>query len=740
MDALNYRLAFLPILACSAIGFGDIPYKPNAYQQNDWFAEYGENIAAYVNPASIAEADQIEVSAALYRTLAGQAGQEFVSAVHPFGYNHTLGLTYFENGSQIDGSNASYVENAYTLSYALRMPSSFPTGLSHKLALGVNGTLYQYNPFEALGGTQYAYGADLGLTYNPFTTSQYGQLLLGVAMQNVLQPKIKTSSGNYHIPSNINASLFWRGFNRRLEVAGSASILDVMHESSQGGKGDQIVPSGRVTYYAAPWAGLKVKYSKQGYPVIGVTANVQRLNLFRYVQFDVDMSHDALSANDEQRGFIWNFRAIARLGPTREERIGDARYRRLLIEPEEAYREAMRLYLARKFIAASYAFGKVTTKYPNFHLVDQAAFYKGKAFENVRMNKAARDIYEDALRKYTDSELRPKYMFQLMNIDYKEGKFDEASRVHQELINLYPESDVKSDADYVMGQIKYARKDYNGAITLLSPIAQGNANYPYARYTMGVSYANLGKTPQAEAAFQDILLIKPSNSSEQEMKDIAALKLGHINFGKPSLKSAAEYYASVSSSSPRYDQALLGLAWAFLKEKNFKGAVDYAGAIISKTPNSVLVPEAHLLIGYCAYFDRNFDVALAEFDKAIDLAEKKAASIQQAREQQGENVMTGSEFLAVQQEALELASQLPTDRVLEKQNHLRPRFDAVNEKVEKYVEFQREADQNEKFLRDKDRIIKDAKFTKATVSNIKSGSGDKKAAPSQQELKGLEVQ
>ena len=45
------------------------------------------------------------------------------------------------------------------------------------------------------------------------------------------------------------------------------------------------------------------------------------------------------------------------------------------------YKQLRKLYLARKFLLASYAFGKVITKYPAFHLVDLAAFYKGKSFE-----------------------------------------------------------------------------------------------------------------------------------------------------------------------------------------------------------------------------------------------------------------------------------------------------------------------------------------------------------------------
>ncbi len=739
---MNYRLAFLPILACAGIcsagGFGTLPYEPYSYQQNDWFAKFGENEAAYINPASISEADQIEASIAAFQTLSGKAGEEFITGVLPLGYNHTFAFTVFDNGSQIDNSSASLLQNAYTLSYALRMPASFPSGLSDKLTVGVNGTVFQYNLFDVFGGTKYAYGADVGLSYNSFTTSEYGKLLLGLAMQNVLQPAVKTlANGTQNIPRNINASVYWLGWDQKLEIAASASVVDVTHQGS--GSGGQIVPSGGVTYYVAPWAGVRLKYSKEGYPVLGATANVKELPLFRYLQLDVDMSHDALSAQDQGRGFIWNFRAVARFGPTREENVGDTRYQRLKIEPEEAYRDAMRMYMARKFLSAAYAFGKITSKYPSFHLVDQAAFYKGKAFENSSLNQAAREVYEDALRRYTDSDLRPKFLFQLMNLDYKEGKLDDASRLYQQIVNLYPESDAKSDADYVMGQIKYAKKDYNGAIALLATVPAGSANYPYARYTMAVSQVSQGNMTAAEAAFQDVAQIKPTNASEQEMKDVALVKLGDISFGKPQLKQAAEYYSLVSANSSKYDEALLGLAWAFLKEKNYKNAADYAQAILTKTPNSLLVPEAHLLLGYCAYFTQSYDPAIAEFDKAADLAAKKVAALQSEKNAWEENPSTSAEFLSVQEEARELSDQLPTDRVIARQEELRPRFDAVNAKVEQYLEFEQDAATYDRILQDEDRVIKDARFTRATVVDLKSVAGQKHA-PSQQELKDLDVQ
>ncbi len=738
---MNYRLTLISAFALStlSVAFGQSSYKPHHYQQNDWFSEFGENTAMYVNPASIAENDQIEVAVALFQTISGKAGQEFISAVHPLDYNHSLGLTVFENGSDIDGISASYVENAYTLGYAYRLPWGAPNGLSHKLAFGVNATLIQFDAFQVVHN--FGFAGDLGLTYNPFTTSRYGHLQLGVAVQNVLQPEVTTSDNSkYKVPRNVNTSFYWMGFNKRLILAGSVSLIDITHEAKEQGKGMEIAPSASATYYLSPLLGLKVKYNKLGYPVVGATVNVKRINLFRYLQLDLDMSHDALTNQNEGRGFVWNFKATTRVGPTREERIGEARYRRLKIEPEDAYREAMRLYLARKFLLASYAFGKVITKYPSFHLVDQAAFYKGKSFENLRMHQAARDVYNDALKRYTDSDQRPKYMFQLMNIDYKEGKFDEANKRYQQIVNLYPESDIKSDADYIQGQMRFIQKDYHGAMNLLSPILPGNANYVYARYTLGMCNINLKKFKEAEATFQDIIDAKSSNASEQDMREVTAVKLGHINFGSepPRLVKAAEYYGMVSSSSSKYDEALLGLAWSFIKVQKFKEAEAYAAEIISKTPNSLLVPEAHLLTGYCEFFDKDYNKAIASFDKAIELAEKKNISAAEIQKRKDQFLSVNSEFSSVQKEALSLSTQLPTPRVLEKRDALRPKFDDIHSKIEAQIEFLREVEQMEKFLSNRDRIIKDAKFTKATVINIRGGSNEKRG-PSQKDLNDLEV-
>jgi len=710
-------------------------YSPNKYQQNDWFGEFGGTTSMYVNPAGIAEADQLEVTGGFFATISGAAMQEYGAIVFPWRYDHTFGFSFFENGATIvaeDADHGSYTENAYILGYAYR--------LFHWLAIGVNLSILQVDQFGY--NKQFTVGGDFGFSWNPINNSKLGNVQLGVSLQNLMQPVIASTDPNntdtpsygfvapsfmksvdpkegYAIPSNLNVSLFYRGMNRALELKAEASVVDIFHEEMEQGEGNMLATSFSGTYFITPHVGAKLRWTKEGYPVIGGTVNVKDVSLFRYLSLDVEMSHDAITeTTDKNRGFLWNVRAAARFGDTREESIGEARYRRLKIEPENDYRAAMRLYLNRDFIGASYAFGKVQTKYPTFHLVDQAAFYKGKSFENMRMHLAAQEIYKDAIKKYPNSDQVPKYHFQLMNIDYKEGRFSEAMAKHQFIIQNFPKSDVKSDADYVAGQIKFEQGQYKDAIDMLSSILPGNANYFYARYTMGIAYSRQEKWDEAKGSFNDILSYQAANQSEKDLQDAAKIKLGHIFFSEPEgVPQAAKYYGQVTNvNSPFYEEAALALAWSFLKFHKTKEAKPFTQWIIKNRPNSYLISEAYLVLGYCDYLDKNYRAADKNLAMAIKLTENPIISKAQ---KDSANTAFGEMkegFDSVQIRALDLARQLPTPRVEQKRAALNPDFERANREIENFADFQQRVIQSDRFDASRQRVLGDARLTKAIVT------------------------
>jgi TolA-binding protein len=728
---VKHILLSIALVFCSASYLLASPsYSPNKYQQNDWFGEFGGTTSMYVNPAGIAENDQLEVTGGFFSTISGAAMQEYGSIVLPFDYNHTFGFTFFENGASVEGgAHGDYTENAYILGYAYR--------LLHSLALGIDFSILQVNQFGY--NSQITLGSDVGISWNPVNNSKLGHLQIGIAVQNLLQPVIAVTDPDdpnadgygfipptvmggkvdgYAIPSNLNLSLFYRGLNRALEIKGEVSFIDLFHEETEGGNGYMMEFGVSATYYITPHLGVKGRLTKEGYPVLGATINVKDVNLFRYLGLDLEMSHDDL-IEKKNRGFLWNIRATARFGNTREESIGEARYRRLKIEPENDYRAAMRLYLNRDFIAASYAFGKVQTKYPTFHLVDQAAFYKGKSFENMRMHLAAQKVYQEAIKKYPNSDQVPKYHFQLMNIDYKDGNYGEAMVKYQYIVQTYPKSDVKPDADYVAGQIKFEQGQYQDAVQLLASILPGNANYFYARYTMGIAYSRLEQWEEAKGSFSDILSQQPSNQSEKDLQDAAKIKLGHIFFAETDgLPEAAKLYGQVTNvNSPFYEEAALALAWSFLKVRDTRNARPFTSWIIKNRPNSYLVSEAYLVEGYCDYLEGNLRAADKNLNKAIDLTKNPTITKEQKDSAKGAYDNMKEHFDSVQVRALDLARQLPTPRVEQKRSALRPDFEKANREIESFAEFQQRVIQSDRFEASRQRVLSDAGLTSAVVSS-----------------------
>ena len=687
-------------VACTSL-FAKATDTPNQYQQNDWFAEFGGNTSMYVNPASISETDQLEFSAAFFSSTGGEASQEYVSLTYPIDYKHTLGISLFEKGAPFEDGE-SYGEIAAQFGYAYR--------LFHLLSLGVNLNVLYINQFDEKD--QLKINANAGLSWNPLASSKYGYLLIGASIQNLLAPVVDEADDAYKIPMNLNLSLFYRGFNRLLEFKAELSLIDIIHDSKDG-KGCDLEMSFSLTYYLSSHFGIRARYTKDGNPVLGATVNFKDLSIFRYLALDLEMSHDDLWAK-KNRGFVWAAKLTTRFGDTREEKIGEERYRRLMIEPENDYHAAKSLYFNRQFLDAAYAFGEIQTKYPTFHLVDQAAFYEAKSFEKLRMHKAARVIYRDAIKRYPQSDQLAKYHFQLMNINYKEGKYKEAMAIYQTIAQKFGKSDAKADADYVAGQIKFEQGLYKESIDLHASIPPGNANYLYARYTMGIANSRMSKFDEAENCFRDITEQPVSNKSERDIQNAAKVKLGHLFFSgeKPDIAAAAQMYGLVQKESPVFDEAMLGIAWAFIKANKLDEAMKYAKWIIDNLPESFLVSEAYLVMGYCNYIKKNYQDALEALNQAENRTEQPIVSVASRDSARQAYDSMQSQFDSVQVLALDLARQLPTPRVESKRKALRPTFDKLHQAIEDYATFMQRAIQSDRFESNRKRILYDADFPK----------------------------
>lgn len=694
------------VLLVSGSALAALDYSKTRYQQTDYFGDFGQNTPLFINPGNITDADQTEIMMGMYSTVNGQAGLEYISGVTPIGYDQTIGASMFINGATVDasadqlaqGTTTAWRKDAILLGYGYRV--------LHWLTLGANVQVLNFNNF---GDKSNPFAVDFGVLLNPFQNSKTGFLKLGAAVQNAYQQP------GFDNTQNLNMGLHWLGMDRSVEARAEFSIIDV-----GGDKLNAWALGGQ--YYLSPNVALGGKITREGFPMIVFAGNAQRLSLLRYLEVELDISHDGISWADQKRGLIWNVKLTSRLGPTREEFLGAKRYWRLIREPEEAFRAAMQLYLQRRFLESAYSFGRIVVKYPTFSKTDIATYYQGKSLENLQMHSVAKKAYQTGITNYDNSQYVPKYYFQLLNIAYKEGNWADAQTNYNIIASTYRSSEIKADADYVMGQAYFAQGKNSEARALLETISKDDANYAYARYTLGLISTQEKKLPEAQQHFEAILSHQPRNKSEKDLQEGAAVKLGHVLYSltPPQLTRAVDLYSQVPSSSSYYDEAQLAAAWCFVRNassqpKFWEEANKRIDAYTKNDPTSILIPEGYLVKGYGQLSKKDCGSAVKSFEKVQELLGKGFLTKEEIQKKKDEYNAAVANLPEVSDKVYQLSLQLPSERVLDKRAAVLPEVNRIHAAQEDYFKFQDVMSKQKKFENDKARLENDATYALATA-------------------------
>lgn len=695
------RIVISTLLATSA-SLWALDYTPSRYQQLDYFGGFGDNTAMFINPASIAEADQAEVMAAIYSTVNNQAGLNYVSAVMPFGLKHSFGVSAFINGASVDNAtvgNGSFRKDAIFLGYGYRA--------LHWLSVGADVSVINLNNF---GETSNPIGLDVGVQLNPIENSKFGSLQLGVSVQNA----VKVDNDN---TTNLNLGTHWLGFNRTVEARAEVGMIDITPNSADNAKTAMAWAAG-VAYYISPNVAVGLKQTREGFPMLTFAGNAKRLSYLRYLNVELDVTHDGISFNDQKRGLLWNVKATTRFGPTREEREGAKRYARLIREPELAFQEAMRLYVKRDYLAAAYAFGKVIVRYPTYRKADAATYYQGRAFENLRMNEVAKKIYASGVKTHDASDYVPKFYYQQMNVAYKERNLAETEKNYNIIVTQYGQSDVRGDADYVMGQAYFDAGQNTPARKLLENIRQDDPNFGYANYTLGLISTKENKLDEAKTHFEAILSRQSRNKSERELQEAAAVKLGHVLYTTSQLTRAVELYKQIPTGSSYYDEAQLAAAWCFVRNNRWDDALTHVNNIMQNAPTSILIPECYLVKGYALMQKKQALKAKESFETVLTMLGKGFLSDEEIAKRKADHAEKMKDFPSTEEKVYQLSLQLPYERVLKKRADAQPELKASLDAIEDNFKFLDQLAKQRKFDKDKERLQKDAEYAKATVQRL----------------------
>jgi len=349
------------------------------------------------------------------------------------------------------------------------------------------------------------------------------------------------------------------------------------------------------------------------------------------------------------------------------------------------------------------------------------------------MNDIARQVYKEALEEYTTSEMRSKYLYGLQSLDYREGNYEEALKNHAFIINLYGESDIRPDADYLAGQIHFQRKNYNVAEQLLSGITPSDPDYLYAQYTLSIINIEDDKLQAAVQNLNNIIQDTTQEVADQLLQDAANTKLGHLYFEMgDKLRLAVEAYQRVPDGSPYQDEALLGTAWAWIKVNQPNVALKTIEKLISSYPESPLVPESFLVKGYSLMLLKRHQEAVSALEQCIAACSRPFITDEDLAKRKSLFEEYAAEFAPTADLIKKNALRKPTNKTLEERPALQKEFEGFAKENKDFFRYSLLANSHKKFFKRQEEILADAEYALAKATKL---IGAKREAKIMQEQK-----
>ncbi len=197
-----------------------------------------EASAPYWNPAGLTQIEEYQFLS-MYAPFFEQTSYNFLSYVHPLGRLGNLAISdvllYSGGYEEVDGegnvlgTNQSIFKNAIIISYANRV--------YRRISLGVSLKLIHQRVMRYSGNSQ---GVDLGILYELLD-----ELNIGLALQNVLQPKVTLIDDPDVYKINLKAGVALNTFYNRLTL--TADINKLVDEKAYLCAGVEFSPWERAT-------------------------------------------------------------------------------------------------------------------------------------------------------------------------------------------------------------------------------------------------------------------------------------------------------------------------------------------------------------------------------------------------------------------------------------------------------------------------------------------------------------
>lgn len=293
---------------------------------------------------------------------------------------------------------------------------------------------------------------------------------------------------------------------------------------------------------------------------------------------------------------------------------------------EKRLNDGQALMLLKDYVRAAIVFYDLVERdiYRDHPGYADALFSLGEALFFNRNFIDARKYFLQLLDDRRARPYRKVAMVRLMQIALRTNAYERVDEIHARLVR--ETSSASPQGEYLWGKTLYQRGKLEEAARAFSKLRPGEPFYFQARYFLGVVFIRQERLEDALNIYAALVDEKPRNEQEKQVRELAHIARGRLLHDLGREAEALDAYQAIEHTSPQFDQALFEICWTYIQRAEKAEAPQQRNRWLLEakrtieilevsTPDSTLVPRAHLLKGHILEKMGEFEQAAEAFIK-----------------------------------------------------------------------------------------------------------------------------
>ena len=276
--------------------------------------------------------------------------------------------------------------------------------------------------------------------------------------------------------------------------------------------------------------------------------------------------------------------------------------------------------------AAIAALGSSRAADANWRRADETLLTLSRSLEADQQGDLAKSTAQQLLDAHPDSPLRAEAIYRLGEYAYAQNAFADAQTLYDTVATQHAKSKFVPFALYGRGWSQIKQQDFAAAVATFSQLIDSYPKHQLAQQALMGRATSLRRDGQADASVMDVKLALATTGQNLARPDVLyELGLGQIQQKnwKGVIQTFKELIELVPSGN-RTDQFHYELAWALRSDAQGDAAIGEFLNLATKFPQSDHAAEANFHVAQSAYDKQEFDRAIQHYSRCIETGDDPA--------------------------------------------------------------------------------------------------------------------